>query len=129
MKDSIVGWVRSSARAVVKTTIPIHEASQSARARKPVGTKQVRGRAREGGRGRNIGLAGSFMAGPGIRFENLIERGMGHNLVVIHCAANTVGNLWKVNPAIDEGFNSNFVGGVEYGGKSAADFAGFARKL
>jgi len=69
------------------------------------------------------------MAGPGIGFENLIERGMGENLVSIHRAANALGNLRKVNAAVDEGFDGNFVCGVEDGGKGAADFPGFAREL
>src|SRR5882757_6903517 len=50
-------------------------------------------RGREGGRGRGKAQGsrvthqmsgGSFMAGPGISFENLIERGMGDNLVLVH---------------------------------------------
>ena len=69
------------------------------------------------------------MAGPGIGFENLIERGMGDNLVLVHRAANALGNLRKVDAAVDEGFNGDFVGGIEYGGKGTADFARFAREL
>src|SRR5712664_4995990 len=81
------------------------------------------------GRGGDIGSRGSLMAGPGIGFENLIERGMGDNLVLVHRAANALGNLRKVDAAVDEGFNGDFVGGIEYGGKGTADFARFAREL
>ena len=69
------------------------------------------------------------MTGPGVGFEDLIERGMGDDLVLVHRAADGLGNLREVDSAVDEGVNGDLVGGVEYGGKGTADFARFAREL
>ena len=69
------------------------------------------------------------MAGPRISFENLVERRMRDDFVLVHCAADALGNLREVDAAINEGVNSNFVSGIEHGGECAADFAGFAGEL
>ena len=73
--------------------------------------------------------AGCLIAGPRIGFENLLERGMAHNLMCVHGSPDVFGNLGKVYAAIDEGFDGDFVGGVQNGGKCATDFAGFASEL
>ena len=66
------------------------------------------------------------MAGPGVGFEDLIERRLGNDLVLVHRPADGFRNLREVDATVHECFNSNFIRGVKDCGKSAADLAGFA---
>src|SRR6266581_1058063 len=119
MKDSMVGWVRSSATegAVVKRRARTQVNETNRRAicgSKAFGVRPDpdRGRGREGGRGAGIWSAGCLMAGPGVGFEDLIEGGMRDDLVLVHRAADGFGDLQNVDAAVDEGFNGNFIRGV-----------------
>src|SRR5256885_807095 len=69
------------------------------------------------------------MVGLGIGFEDLIECGMGDDFVFVHGAAHSFGDLWKIDVAINEGIDGDFVGGVQHGGKSVVDFISLSRKL
>ncbi len=51
---------------------------------------------------------------------------MGNGVVAFHDAGNVFADLREVEAALDESADGNFVGGVEDGGKGAADFAGAA---
>src|SRR5690348_5626123 len=73
--------------------------------------------------------ASCLMASPGIGFEDLIETRVSDDFVLVHRAANGFGNFRKADAAIDESIDRDFVGGIQDGGKSAANFAGFASEL
>src|SRR5580704_13103308 len=65
---------------------------------------------------------------PGVSFENLIKRCMRHNAVTLHRPANGFGDLRKVNPLLDKGFNGDFIGRVQYRGKCPAFLACASRQ-